>query len=186
MAEPTVEELQAELAEKERLLKAQSTEAKAAFEARDTVKAQLQAIEDERKAAEQKALEEQGQFQELATTAQAKVTELTGQFETVEEERKRLEAQIEVYKERDKAELATLLEKVPEAMRAKITKDTISLEDQLDLARDLAVTKPTAPGFKGAGDPPADKTLQDQYDQAVKDGNVMLAVSLKNKMFKKE
>lgn len=186
MVDLTVEELQTQLEEAKKKTATALSENKTLIETRDGLKTKLATIETEKEAEARRLQEEQGQFKELHETAQAKVLELTGQVESGAEERTSLEAQIGIYKERDKAELAVLIENVPEEFKAMVGDETLGLPKQLELARGLVKTKLAPPAVRIPGGPPVDATLAERHAQAIKDGDMALAISLKNEMFKKE
>jgi guanylate kinase len=133
---------------------------------------------EEKRIADAAKLAEQGEYKTLAEQAQEKADELAKQIEEKT-------ATLDKYKERDKAELAATLEKVPEELRESINDESISLEKRLELAKKLAVTKQEGAGSRRAGSHEVD-SLEVQLQEAKEAGNVELQIALKNKIFQKK
>lgn len=113
-------------------------EHKKLIEARDKSKTDL-------RLAEEKKLSEQGEFKILADNKQKELDVLTKQLEG-------LNGTITGYVERDKEELATLLESVPENLRGTVSSESIPLAEQLKLARELSTVKPQGPNARPGGE----------------------------------
>ena len=183
MSEPTVESLQAEMVKMQTALD-EANKGQMSKEAQDRltylegdhkklIEARDQAKEEKR-VQEEKSLVENGEFKTLAETRAQEVTDLTGKLDG-------LNAKLEAYQERDKVELATLLESVPEDLRADVS--DLPLEKGLALAKKLAGAKQTTPpaGYRGSGEPEPE-TLQAQHAAAMKSGNIQEAMALKRQM----
>lgn len=127
--------------------------------------------------AETARLAEQGEFQQLAEQRGTELEGLTGKVGG-------LETRIKQYEERDEAKLQTLIELIPENLRETLQGNSGTLAEKIDLAERLATVKPIAPGARPGGDTHT-ATLQEDYDQARKDGNVLLQVALKRQLFEK-
>lgn len=183
MSEITVESLQAEILKMQTALDEASKgqmskedrerltylegDNKKMIEARDKAK-------EEKRVLEEKSLVENGEFKTLAETRAAEVTDLTGKLDG-------LSAKLEAYQERDKVELATLLESVPEELREDVS--DLPLEKALTLAKKLAGTKQTTPPItpRIPGEPEPE-TLQAQHAAAMKKGDIGLAMQLKRQI----
>lgn len=141
------------------------------------LKEQLESILAGQKADEEAKLVEKEEFKTLAeklAEEKAKLEEqLAGQAETLGK-----------IKERDEAKLKTLLEAVPDNLRESIANNSGTLAEKIDLAEKLKEIKPSPPGARPAGTT-SQSTLDEQYNQAVRDGNIGLQISLKSKMFEK-
>ena len=85
------------------------------------------------------------------------------------------------YEERDKTELAGLLEKVPAEFKDDVSDDTLPLSTRLNLARKLVGSKSKNLDYRPPGEPEQD-TLHAKFAQAQKDGDVMAQISLKRQI----
>jgi len=133
---------------------------------------------DEKRLADDAKLAEQGEFKLLA---EQKQKELDAFAKQIEESNTILTG----YKVRDEAKLQTLIELIPENLRETVAGNSGTLAEKIDLAEKLATVKPTAPGARPGGDTHT-ATLQEEYNQARKDGNVALQVALKRQLFEKK
>ena len=143
-------------------------EHKKLIEARDKAK-------NDMRLADEKKLTEQGEFKIIADNKQKELDDLTKHLES-------LTGTIAGYTERDEAKLKTLLELIPENQRDTVASNSGTLADKIALAEMLAIVKLEGPGARNAG-PLKTQTLQDEYDQAVKDGNVTAQIAIKNEMY---
>ena len=105
------------------------------------------AAKEAKRAAEEKRLAEQGEFKTLAEQRAADLAEATKGTDE-------LKAQLAKYAERDAAERAELIEKVPEHLREDITDTT-----PLALIKKLTLTKDAPAGYRPPGDNAGDKEL---------------------------
>lgn len=140
---------------------------KTLIEARDKLK-------EEKRIAVDKKLIEDGEFKTLAESKALEVEDLTKQLEG-------LNSKLGSYQERDEKEFKAILETVPEALRDKIP-ESMTIGERLDLARALSTQKQPPAGYRQPGEP-VPTTLQTQYDEAVKTGNVSERMRLKREMF---
>ena len=127
---------------------------------------------------EEKRLTDNAEFKTLSEQLTAERDDLTKRLEG-------LIGKVEEYTKRDEAKLQTLIELIPENLRETVTGLTGSLSERIDLAEKLATVKPTAPNARPGGDG-HNVTLQDEYDTAVKNGNVALQISLKRQLYEKK
>lgn len=183
MSEATVESLQEELKAAQTALEEASKgqmskedrerltflegDNKTLIEARDKLK-------EEKRIEAEKKLVENGEFQTLAENAQKQVTDLTAELDG-------LKGKLGSYQERDEKEFKAILDTVPEALRDKIP-ESMSIGERLDLARALSTQKGKPAGYRQSGEPEP-TTLQTQYDDAVKSGNVPEQMRLKREIF---
>jgi chromosome segregation ATPase len=133
---------------------------------------------DARKKKEEEAeaarLAEQGEYQTLAEQKQAEAEQLA---KDIAEKN----AILDKYKERDEAEFAELLEKVPDSLKETVSDESLPLGKRLDLAKKLIAEKPAGPSARPAGELHTD-SLEEQYKQAVASGDVSLQISLKRQI----
>lgn len=185
MADLTIEEVQKQVAE----LTSQLAEAKKgggdSLEELTRLRAEKAELIEGRDKAKQRArdaddakLAEQGEFKTLSEQLTSERDDLTKQLEG-------LIGKVEEYTKRDEAKLQTLIELIPENLRETVTGLTGSLAERIDLAEKLATVKPTAPNARPGGDA-HNVTLQDEYNTAVKNGNVALQISLKRQLYEKK
>jgi hypothetical protein len=137
-----------------------------------------QKAKDDMKTAEDNALLEKGEFKILAENQAAELAALTSKLAGHEET-------LGKFKERDEAKLQTLIELIPENLRETVAGNSGTLAEKIDLAEKLATVKPNAPGARPGGDTHT-ATLQEEYKQAVKDGNVASQIALKRQLFEKK
>jgi hypothetical protein len=134
------------------------------IEARDKAK-------DDKRKAEEAALVENGEFKTLAEAKSVEVDDLAKQIEG-------LNGKLAAYQVRDEEEFKAILENVPEALREQVSDETLPLAKRLSLAKALATTKKPLAGYRESGEPDPE-TLQGQYADAVKSGDMMGQLRLK-------
>lgn len=119
---------------------------RAETEARTAVEAELAKLKAEKAAAEAEKLKAQGEWQKLAETETAKSAELSAKLTAAESKAAKFEAGL-------KARETVLLEKIPEAARAKLKLESLPLEDRVSTLESLAeMLAPAAPPPPNAPD----------------------------------
>ena len=112
-------------------------EHKTLIQARDKAK-------EEKRLADEKRLNEQGEFKTLAEQRQATIDALTA-------EQQKAADQLGAYTKRDEDRLTKMLGTVPDNFKALITED-LPLLKRLEMAETFAQTKPTPPGHRPPGE----------------------------------